>query len=157
MRILIFPLALAFFSSHAQSLDTSNYNMESEQIDSLYRPISIEKIPQAGHVEEYFNSDLNKLIESYNKEKTLKGFKIQLFAGNSKVDAKNIKATCLNYFKNDVPEIIYQSPNFKVRVGNYRNRLEAHRALNNFKKQFPSAFIVQDELIIDSFFSDKKN
>lgn len=38
-------------------------------------------------------------------------------------------------------QITYEAPNYKVWVGNFRNRLEADRALLKIKNDFPAAFI----------------
>ncbi|MUP44534.1 SPOR domain-containing protein [Gramella sp. BOM4] len=38
-------------------------------------------------------------------------------------------------------QIAYEAPNYKVWVGNFRNRLEADRALLKVKENFPAAFI----------------
>ncbi|MCP9198685.1 SPOR domain-containing protein [Gramella sp. GC03-9] len=38
-------------------------------------------------------------------------------------------------------QITYEAPNYKVWVGNFRNRLEADRALLKVKENFPAAFI----------------
>lgn len=38
-------------------------------------------------------------------------------------------------------QIVYEAPNYKVWVGNFRNRLEADRALLTIKNSFPAAFI----------------
>ncbi len=66
-------------------------------------------------------------------------FKIQLFYGNNGEANDVIK----DYRKKfDYPSLIaYEAPNYKVWVGNFRNRLEADRALLKIKESFPSAFI----------------
>lgn len=66
-------------------------------------------------------------------------FKIQLFYGNNGEANEVIK----DYRKEfDYPSLIaYEAPNYKVWVGNFRNRLEADRALLKIKESFPSAFI----------------
>lgn len=66
-------------------------------------------------------------------------FKIQLFYGNNG-EANNVIQEYRNLFEY-ASEIVYESPNYKVWVGNFRNRLEADRALLKIKESFPSAFI----------------
>ena len=95
---------------------------------------------------------LDLLIQDYNDKKVVKGYRIQLFAGNSKMEALKIKADFLTKYEETVPDVVYHSPNFKVRVGNYRDRLEAYRFLKLYKEDFPSAFIVKDEVKASSLF-----
>lgn len=67
-------------------------------------------------------------------------FTIQLYYGDNKSASDVIKDFRAKY--NNWPSlIIYETPNYKVWVGNFRNRLEADRALLKIKPDFPSAFI----------------
>ncbi|MBZ9631039.1 SPOR domain-containing protein [Salegentibacter sp. LM13S] len=66
-------------------------------------------------------------------------FKIQLFYGNNGEANEVIKDYRSKF---EYPSLIaYEAPNYKVWVGNFRNRLEADRALLKIKESFPSAFI----------------
>jgi hypothetical protein len=71
-------------------------------------------------------------------------YKIQLYSGD-----RERAYSVLRKFRNDVgtwsSSIEYQTPNYKVWVGNYRNRLEADRALLKIKKKFSSAFIFKPD------------
>ncbi len=67
-------------------------------------------------------------------------FKIQIYNGN-RVDAYKAQTAFRQYFSNWRSEIKYESPNFKIWVGNFRTRLEADRAIKRIKKEFPNAFI----------------
>lgn len=67
-------------------------------------------------------------------------YKIQLFYGE--LDQAH---TVLNKFNTKYTEwsgkVLFETPNFKVWVGNFRTRLEADRALMSIRKEFPSAFV----------------
>ncbi|MGM0932046.1 MAG: SPOR domain-containing protein [Bacteroidota bacterium] len=66
-------------------------------------------------------------------------YKIQLFYGDNGKANEVIKEYRSKY---SYPSLIaYEAPNYKVWVGNFRNRLEADRALLEIKETFPSAFI----------------
>ncbi|PKD17497.1 translation initiation factor IF-2 [Salegentibacter salinarum] len=66
-------------------------------------------------------------------------YKIQLFYGNNG-EANDVIKDYRSKF--EYPSLIaYEAPNYKVWVGNFRNRLEADRALLKIKESFPSAFI----------------
>jgi len=72
-------------------------------------------------------------------------YKIQIYSGNS-TEAGAI----LKKFRNKVgvwkSDIEYETPNYKVWVGSFRNRLEADRALIKVKKEFPNALIFKPDL-----------
>jgi len=43
----------------------------------------------------------------------------------------------------------YQAPNFKVRVGDFKKRMDAEELLLEIRKAFPAAYIVPDEVELD--------
>ncbi len=67
-------------------------------------------------------------------------YKIQLYYGDNNKASETLKDFRAKY--NKWPsQIIYETPNYKVWVGNFRNRLEADRALLKIKAEYPAAFI----------------
>jgi hypothetical protein len=87
--------------------------------------------------------------ENLKKEKGFDGFRVQIFfssGNNSKKAVNDTKAQFLKLFP-DVPTyIVYHSPNFKLRVGNFRTRFEAYAFYEKVRKDFPSAFVVNDKI-----------
>ncbi len=71
-------------------------------------------------------------------------YKIQLYSGEREL-AYSILKNYRNKMGTWTSSIEYQTPNYKVWVGNYRNRLEADRALLKIKKEFISAFIFKPD------------
>lgn len=79
----------------------------------------------------------------------ISGFRIQIFYGSgpgSKTEARTIQS---EYVKNypEIPSyLVFQTPNFKIRVGDFRTRLEAEQHLRLIEEEFPNAFIVKDNI-----------
>tara|TARA_B110000971_G_scaffold39922_1_gene38977 strand:- start:4109 stop:4531 length:423 start_codon:yes stop_codon:yes gene_type:complete len=77
-----------------------------------------------------------------------KSFRIQLFSGS-----RSGSTVSQAKFKKDFPGILvetsYEQPYFKTKVGAYRTRLEAERALLIFQKSFGSAFIFEEKVTLD--------
>ena len=71
-------------------------------------------------------------------------YKIQLFYGNI-TEANKILGKYNSQYPEWKPKIVYESPNYKVWVGNFRNRLEADQALLQVQKSFPNAFVMKPE------------
>lgn len=71
-------------------------------------------------------------------------YKIQLYNG-SLTEANNIKNKAKLAFPQWKTEILYETPNHKVWIGNYRTKLETDRALKEIRNEFPSAFPFQPE------------
>ena len=67
----------------------------------------------------------------------------------------------LEIFNDTSASIIYETPNYKIWVGNFYNQLEADKKLIEIRKKFRSAFIFRPELnvIIEEIdeLEDKEN
>lgn len=67
-------------------------------------------------------------------------YKIQIYSGG-RSKAQEAQKEFSKTFTDWKPTMQYETPNFKIWAGNFRTRLEADRALQKIKKEFPSAFI----------------
>ena len=70
------------------------------------------------------------------------GYKIQIFYGNSE-DSKKKLQEFKREFKNLDGTIIFNSPNYKVWIGNFKTRIEVERAMVDIKKKYPTALIIK--------------
>jgi len=92
-----------------------------------------------------------------NKKKGIQGFRIQIFlssARNARTEADRVNAEFISKFPDMYSIVEYQEPGyFKVRVGNYRSRVEAYKDLQIINKVFPDAYAVP--ATIDSPYKSK--
>lgn len=103
---------------------------------------------QSAHVtinqDERITQLLNLKSELTKDNKLLDRYKIQLYSGNL-----NSASATLKKYRNKVgvwtSSIKHETPNYKVWIGNFRNRLEADRALMEVAKEFPNAFIFKPD------------
>lgn len=82
------------------------------------------------------------------------GFRLVLFvqSGNHSKNACNeAKNTFLELYPLENAYIIYDEPYFKLKVGNFRTRMEAQRFLEELKGNYPQAYIVKDTLDLSVF------
>lgn len=87
-----------------------------------------------------------KYVELNKLKQSSAGYRIQVHFGNEREKAKEIKTKFLQAFP-DIPAYdSYQSPNFRVRVGDFRSKLEASKYLKQISASFPSSFIVTDNI-----------
>ena len=70
------------------------------------------------------------------------GYKIQIFYGNSEESKKKLQEF-KKEFKDLDGTIIFNSPNYKVWIGNFKTRLEVERAMVDIKKKYPTALIIK--------------
>ena len=85
---------------------------------------------------------LKKKLETENKLSD--GYTIQLYYGDLEV-ANKIMKEYQKYFDSWPAYIKYETPNYKVWIGNFNSRLEADRARIEIKNKYPSAFILKPD------------
>ena len=82
-----------------------------------------------------------------NEGRSFSGFRIRIFI-DSKREAREASLNMLKRFNQRYPKVpayrTYAAPNFKVSVGNFRNRVEAEAFLKLIKDEFTEAFIVRE-------------
>ncbi len=102
--------------------------------------------PSTGAVHVDADPRIERLMTTYSEHKHVqRGFRVQIFLGDRKT-AEETKRAFLQ--KNpEVPAYLsWLAPNFRLRVGDLRTRLEAERLLRDMKLQYPGSYIVPDEI-----------
>lgn len=86
------------------------------------------------------HKDVNQQVSIYD------GFRIQIFSGNNRNNAEELKADFFKRFPNIGSYLIYQQPYFKLRVGDFRNRFEAQQLYFQLMEAYGQAIIVPDKI-----------
>lgn len=109
-------------------------------------------IAQSGHVTVKGDVAVNEMValhvELNNRVKTIPGFRVQIasFSGiNSKTSAFNLRDRFMIDYPSVQAYIIYDEPNFKVKVGDFRTRLEAFAFLQEIKEVY-KGYIIKDNI-----------
>ena len=74
------------------------------------------------------------------------GFRVQVYYGSQRSKATETRTDVLKKFSSVPAYIIYQQPNFKLRLGDFKTRIEAMKLLDEVRHDYPQAFIVKDEV-----------
>lgn len=104
--------------------------------------VSYQISAQEGEVTIDQNKDITTLLEYKKDIKTVNLYKIQLDFG-SRSEAEALKEKFQNNFAQWPAQMVYETPNYKVWVGNFSTRLEADIALLQIKKKFSKAMVFQ--------------
>ena len=115
-------------------------------ISILITIFSEKSVAQSASVTKNEDAKITRLLElkkELEKENKLSdGYTIQLYYGEL-----NIANATLKKYRNSYgawpASIEYETPNYKVWVGNFSSRLEADRALLEVQQMFDSAFILK--------------
>ena len=103
---------------------------------------------QPGNLQVNQDEKITQLLQiktNLSKENKISdGYTIQLYYGELK-DANSVIRNYNRSLSNWSATIEYETPNYKVWVGNFSTRLEADRALLEIQKNFPNAFVLRPE------------
>jgi len=83
----------------------------------------------------------------YNTKNPPKGYKIQLYYGNETI-AYKIKNKFEKTFPNLNAKILFETPDWKVMVGNFKRRIKADSLVIAIKKKFIGAVVVDAPISI---------
>lgn len=89
---------------------------------------------------------LAKKLELDKSKPSIQGYRVQLYYGGNRAEALELKSKFASLYPDIETYLIYQQPYFRLRAGNYRTRMEAYKLFRKVEKEFPSVFIVNDEI-----------
>lgn len=150
--IAIIAVLLLAFTAVAQELEiTEEMAVNNEvQIDSSLNGMNIwQTLPDNVTINESskVRNAVNIQVEN-NARKQFTGFRIRIYFDNAQ-NAREQSLAIMRKFREAHPELpafrTYDAPNFKVTVGNFRNRSDAEAALTQLQLEYPSAFIVREK------------
>ena len=91
---------------------------------------------------EVFKNLLNLHKIASEEKHNIDYYSVQIYNGNYK-DADSIYNFCQNLFVSDSIFLFYETPNYKVQVGKFWDKLKAQKKLKEIQKKFKSAFILK--------------
>lgn len=149
----IFLFVILCLPGHAQN-DTLNLNTglsdQTAKMEELLGKLQIRQDPRI--------TDLLVRHSQINQRKrSTEGFRLEIFF-SSENKAREMAMRVRNEFNLVFPEIpsylLFQTPNFKVRIGNFRNKSEALKTKAYIASKYPNAFIVKDMIRFPDLFTE---
>ncbi len=102
------------------------------------------------NVEEITVDSLLLLHKDFSsKYQSVSGYRIQIFKGSGNSVLENAEILMLEFKEewNDIEAYLsFQEPYYRVRVGDFRTRLDALYALKLVKDTYPSAFVIKENI-----------
>lgn len=123
---------------------------------SLAQDSSFNKLPDTNSVIVHKDQRLDMLIRkqieineetSRDARRIAKGFRLLVVNTNKREDAIAAKTKVYTYFPELKPYLIYQSPYFKLKVGNFKERKDAESYQKRLNVYFPKGVFVINDII----------
>lgn len=113
---------------------------------------SVAEIISNGVVTVQQDSSMMRLMKTDStinaNKKSFIGYRVQIFTGGSskKEEAFEVKAKFLKLFPNERAYVVYTVPDFRVRVGNFRTKLNSIGLYKKCLRYFPNSYPVKTEI-----------
>jgi hypothetical protein len=134
----------SFRPVYAVANETKTTESGSQASDS--KPVA--KGKPAGDITQKLNVILDTIAVTNKTIRYAQGYRVQIYSGTSSVDANKARDRSYALFPDIIPHIVYIQPNFRVKVGDFIDRLEAQRVFVSLQAEFPSALIVPEKIEI---------
>lgn len=128
--------------------------MDTVSVDSM----ALDSITQPGSLKITGDPRLGALIDKYieiNQDdcpNIIEGYRVQVFSASgtgSSQKAREARTKFLTFFPQLKAYTDYEAPNFRVRVGDFRTKLEAEQVKKMISQEFPACFIVPDFIVTE--------
>jgi len=95
------------------------------------------------------DSLLNLHLEYNQKYPVIQGYRIQILkaSGNEALDViEKSKLDFSEKYENVPVYLTFDEPDYRVRVGDFRTRLDAEKFLKKIIRKYPGAWVIQDDI-----------
>jgi len=92
-------------------------------------------------------AQINKRTAMLTSSGQYKGYRVQVISTNSREQAFRIKTELLNRFPDQKTYTSYQSPLFKVRIGNFVKKEDAEQFRKMLNRFYPQGVYVVEDVI----------
>jgi hypothetical protein len=86
-------------------------------------------------------------VTTRESRRYVQGYRIQVINSPDRSKVFAAKAKVYEQFPDWKPYLLYQSPNYKLRVGNFKTQEEAQDALKQLSRFFPAGLYIIPEII----------
>lgn len=152
MKNLLSILALLILANLGLTQDNNWMTFPAKNGDTLSKSQQLDYNNPDGTVEVDKDARIDKIDEFLRSgEESLDGvlidgFRVMIYFNQDKSKAEQQKAQFMQMYDDHQAYIDYMAPNYRVRVGNFRTRLEAEKLKQEVLGLFTTAIVVEDKI-----------
>ncbi|MEX1002570.1 MAG: hypothetical protein WDZ35_10690 [Crocinitomicaceae bacterium] len=120
--------------------------------DSLQAALALDFSQEDGTITVHQDNRISRLEEFIRSgEESLDGvlidgYRVLIYFDQDKTKSEQQKANFMSVYEEHKAYVDYSAPNYRVRVGNFRTRLEADKLKQEIIGLFPTAIVVEDKI-----------
>ncbi len=152
LSIVVILIFLTHLGTIAQTPTSGLQKDKSTPSNTILNKLNINQDPR-------IDTLLQRHIQMNERSEGMDGYRVEIFfssGSGSRTSALEVKTEFLKLFPEETAYMTFQTPNFKVRVGDCRTRSEALKLKAKIEKYYPNAFIVPDVIQFPNLYTDKE-
>ena len=152
-HLILIASTLVLFSIAGLAQDTTNgkWKLYPSGADTILPKDTIKGVVKGekkGKVNVKKDERIDKVSEEMsggdaNKPK-IRGYRIQVVSSSTKSESDGARGRFVKLYPKHKTYINYKPPNYRLRVGNFRTKLDAEKFQNEIKELFPNTLIISD-------------
>ena len=91
-------------------------------------------------------SKIEAMVQNNQSISEVSGYRILIFVGNSKDEFENSRVYILQNFPNAELYVSYSQPTYRLKMGDFTNKLDAERYASLVKSRFPNCKIIPESV-----------
>ena len=107
-------------------------------------------LSQEGHVEIYKDQRIDGLVKKQGlvippaTSPQMPGYRVQLIFDSDRKIVDEARNRFISSYPKVDTYVIYNAPNYVLKVGDFRSQLEAEKVKDSFVRDFPTCFIIKE-------------
>lgn len=110
--------------------------------------------PELNHITLHQSPSLSLLLDEHrdfmHQLATLPGYRIQLYTTTRLKEANVFRMSFEQVFPDIKVYILFNEPNYRIRVGNFTDRITARAQLEALRETYPTAIVVKDQINLEA-------
>ncbi len=112
-------------------------------------PVEKDSIAVSLAVNVALDTALHKMSDANGRRvRTTSGYQVVAYSGTDRSEADRIYSI-LESTLPDTMKLLYEQPNYKLKVGNYLTKVEAYKVCVQIREVYPLAIVVSARIVID--------
>lgn len=143
-------LALISFLSFSQDKSLAFFVKDTVQVDTVVKldfntqkkgSVTIIKDERLDQITEFIGRKSESIEGS-----VIDGYRIQIFFAESRSIAQTQKAGFISSYNQHKAYIDYLAPNYRIRIGNFRTKLQAEKFKQELISTYPTSIVLEDKI-----------
>lgn len=110
--------------------------------------VNVTLVP-TNHVNNRVNALLDTVANANKSIRYARGFRILAYTGTERKTAMDMRKAIIDRIPDERDYLQYKQPTFRLKIGDYLNRIEAQQVLSRILDITPNALIISDQINVN--------